>query len=83
MRRMFLKSKGSTSHRRISQLFLLAVFSLCLLFASSCKREAPAPSADNAAMRQQRGAEVVAEYLKRDASPYRKNRVRMTIVAAV
>ena len=32
-------------------------------------------------MRQQRGAEVVAEFLKRDASPYRKNRVRMTIVA--
>lgn len=30
-------------------------------------------------MRQQRGAEVVAEFLKRDSSPYRKNRVRMTI----
>ncbi len=43
--------------------------------------EASAPSADNTAMRQQRGAEVVAEYLKRDASPYRKNRVRMTIAA--
>jgi len=28
---------------------------------------------------QERGAQVVAEYLKRDASPYRKNRVRMTI----
>ncbi|HKR60513.1 MAG TPA: outer membrane lipoprotein-sorting protein [Pyrinomonadaceae bacterium] len=33
------------------------------------------------ATRQQRGAQVVAEYLKRDASPYRKNRVRMTIAA--
>ena len=33
------------------------------------------------AIRQQRGAQVVAEYLKRDASPYRKNRVRMTIAA--
>jgi hypothetical protein len=32
-------------------------------------------------MRRQRGAEVVAEYLKRDAAPYRKNRVRMTISA--
>ncbi|MCM3902441.1 MAG: outer membrane lipoprotein-sorting protein [Pyrinomonadaceae bacterium] len=33
------------------------------------------------AIRQQRGAQVVAEYLKRDASPYRKNHVRMRIAA--
>ncbi|HYJ89328.1 MAG TPA: outer membrane lipoprotein-sorting protein [Pyrinomonadaceae bacterium] len=81
VRRMVLKSKVLTSNRRISQAFILAVFSLSLLSGSSCKREASAPSADNNAMRQQRGAEIVAEYLKRDASPYRKNRVRMTIAA--
>ncbi len=78
---MFLESKVSISNRRSSQVFILAVFVLSLLFGGSCKREASAPSADNNAMRQQRGAEIVAEYLKRDASPYRKNRVRMTIAA--
>lgn len=30
-------------------------------------------------MRQERGEQIVAEYLKRDASPYRKNRVKLTI----
>ena len=33
-------------------------------------------------MRRQRGTQVVAEYLKRDAAPYRKNRVRLTITSA-
>ena len=33
------------------------------------------------AIRKQRGAQVVADYLKRDSSPYRKNRIRMTIAA--
>jgi hypothetical protein len=76
---MFLESKVSFSNRRSSQVFIVAVSVLSILFGSSCKREASAPSADNNAMRQQRGGEIVAEYLKRDASPYRKNRVRMTI----
>ncbi len=77
---MYLESKVSTSNRRLSPACILAVFILGLLFGSSCKREASAPSADNA-VRQQRGAEIVGEYLKRDASPYRKNRVRMTIAS--
>jgi len=47
---------------------------------SGCKRETPA-GRDIAAMRQERGRQVVAEYLKRDAAPYRKNRVRMTITS--
>jgi hypothetical protein len=81
VRLMCLESKFSTSNRRYSQAFILTVFVLSFLLCSSCKREASAPSADNNAMRQQRGAEIVAEYLKRDASPYRKNRVRMTIAA--
>jgi outer membrane lipoprotein-sorting protein len=81
MQRMCLQSKLSFSNRPIYQVVISCVFLLSLLVGSSCKREASAPSADNTAMRQQRGAQVVAEYLKRDASPYRKNRVRMTIAA--
>ena len=81
VRLMCLESKVSISNRRSSQSFILVIFVVSLLFGNSCKREVSAPSADNNAMRQQRGAEVVAEYLKRDASPYRKNRVRMTIAA--
>jgi outer membrane lipoprotein-sorting protein len=60
------------------------VYLLPLLLAacgwSSCKHETPA-GRDNAAINQERGGQIVAEYLKRDAAPYRKNRVRMTIVA--
>lgn len=48
---------------------------------SGCKRETPA-GRDIAAMRQERGRQVVAEYLKRDAAPYRKTRIRMTITSA-
>jgi hypothetical protein len=81
MRRMCLESKLSSSNRRISQVVISCVVLLSVVLGSSCKRETSAPSADNNAMRQQRGAQVVAEYLKRDASPYRKNRVRMTIAA--
>lgn len=45
---------------------------------TGCRRETPAGS-DFTAMRREHGAQIVAEYLKRDAAPYRKNRVRMTI----
>lgn len=54
---------------------------LGLFAANGCNREAPAPTQGNAASATQRGAEIVAEFLKRDAAPYRKNRVRMTIVS--
>lgn len=60
------------------------IFTLLVLFslgAWGCKREAPA-GRDFAALRQERGRQVVAEYLKRDAAPYRRNRVRMTIASA-
>ncbi|HSS19881.1 MAG TPA: outer membrane lipoprotein-sorting protein [Pyrinomonadaceae bacterium] len=60
------------------------VYLLPLLLAfcgwSACKTEAPS-GRDNTAINQQRGGEIVAEYLKRDAAPYRKSRVRMTIVS--
>ena len=67
----------STSRLGIGALLVL----LGLVAWSGCKRETPAGS-DFAAMRQERGRQVVAEYLKRDAAPYRRNRVRMTITSA-
>lgn len=77
---MRLESKVPSSNRPTSHVFVCAALLLSLLSFTSCKREA-SPSADDMALRQQRGAQVVAEYLKRDASPYRKIRVRMTIAA--
>jgi hypothetical protein len=63
----------------------LAICTLVLLLGLGgligCKRQAPAGS-DFTAMRHERGTQIVAEYLKRDAAPYRKNRVRMTITSA-
>ena len=74
-------SRLPSSNRHTGHFIVCAVSLLCLLFAGSCKRETSGPSEDVVAIRQQRGAQVVAEYLKRDASPYRKNRIRMTIAA--
>ncbi len=66
-------------------LSMLATRSLLLLFAfgvcAGCKREAPAGH-DFTAVNKERGTQIVAEFLKRDAAPYRKNRVRMTITSA-
>jgi len=53
---------------------------LGLLVATGCKHETPAGT-DFTAVRHERGTQIVAEYLKRDAAPYRKNRVRMTITS--
>jgi hypothetical protein len=53
---------------------------LCLGAGSGCKRETPAGS-DYTARRHERGTQIVAEYLKRDAAPYRKQRVRLTITS--
>ncbi|MGH9928679.1 MAG: outer membrane lipoprotein-sorting protein [Pyrinomonadaceae bacterium] len=68
-------------HRLISQ---FAIWSVLLLLGlcgfSGCKRETPA-GRDYATMRHERGTQVVAEYLKRDAAPYRKHRVRLTITS--
>lgn len=58
---------------------VLLLPSLALL--NGCRRETPVGS-DDAAMRRDRGTQVVAEYLKRDAAPYRKQRVRLTITSA-
>ncbi len=57
---------------------LLLILGLCGL--NGCQRETPA-GRDDTAMRRERGAQIVAEYLKRDAAPYRKNRVRLSIAS--
>lgn len=61
------------------------VCSLILLIGLSgftgCKREGPTPERDDAALRRERGNQIVTEYLKRDASPYRKNRIRLAITS--
>jgi hypothetical protein len=66
----------------------LIPFTACLLLLlpglallNGCRRETPDGS-DEAAMRRDRGTQVVAEYLKRDAAPYRRQRVRLTINSA-
>jgi len=51
---------------------------IALSVFTGCRQETPA-GRDNAAASHERGTEVVAEYLKRDASPFRKQRVRLTI----
>ena len=52
---------------------------LLLCLSNACKRETPNASGFDPAERQRRGEEIVAEFLKRDSAPYRKNRIRMTI----
>lgn len=53
---------------------------IALSVFTGCRQETPA-GRDNAAASHERGTEVVAEYLKRDASPFRKQRVRLTITS--
>jgi hypothetical protein len=69
-------------NRSISQ---FAVCPLLLLLGlgvwNGCARKTPV-GRDDPSMRRERGIQIVAEYLKRDAAPYRKNRVRLTIASA-
>ena len=60
--------------------YLLLLLGLCAV--SACKGDrATAPAQTDGVSPEKRGAEIVAEFLKRDAAAYRKNRVRMTIVS--
>ena len=71
--------------RSISRLSTQSIIGTLLMLLAladwSCKREAPAGH-DFAAAQQERGRQVVAEYLKRDRAPYRRTRIRMTITSA-
>lgn len=73
-----LKVNPAQSISRFAACLLLLV-GACL--APGCNPEGSAPAHEDAAAPAQRGAEIVAEYLKRDAAPYRKNHVRLTIVS--
>jgi hypothetical protein len=55
-----------------------AALSLLALALGGCKHETPV-GRDLGGIGQERGAQVVTEYLKRDRAPYRKIRVRLTI----
>jgi outer membrane lipoprotein-sorting protein len=63
----------------MKQLVIYSALILSVAIFSGCKREPSSSSQDDQKVRQERGAQIVAEYLKRDAAPYRKNRVRLTI----
>lgn len=80
VRRMGLEQRHPRAFSTTFPVPAFAAMLLILAFAGACKREAPGNAGEDPAMRQQRGAQVVAEFLKREASPYRKNLVRMTIV---
>ena len=65
----------------ISQFAVCSLLLFLGLFVwNGCRRETPA-GRDDAAIRHERGTQIVAEYLKRDAAPYRRNRVRLTIAS--
>ncbi|MEP6818300.1 MAG: outer membrane lipoprotein-sorting protein [bacterium] len=64
---------------------LVSTFAICALpvilglsVFTGCRRETPGGT-NYAADSHERGTQVVTEYLKRDASPFRKIRVRLTI----
>jgi hypothetical protein len=78
---MSLYLKLPYADRHITQLAVCIVLLLSLAVCNGCKRETTSSGGDNAKVRQERGAQIVADYLKRDAAPYRKNRVRLTIAA--
>ncbi len=65
---------------RVFSKFGICCVLLLGLTAVNCKHETPAGS-DYTTMRHERGTQIVAEYLKRDAAPYRKQRVRLTITS--
>lgn len=55
-----------------------------LLTGAACRQPAPQsdlPAQNSKPAAAERGEQIVAEYLKRDAAPYRKSRVRLTITA--
>jgi hypothetical protein len=68
------------SIRRFIPRFAACSLLLLVCLLGACKREAPAGS-DYTAARHVRGTQIVAEYLKRDAATYRKQRVRLTITS--
>lgn len=66
--------------RSISQIAVSSLLLTLLAGMGGCSREAPT-GRDETAISRERGAQIVAEYLKRDSAPYRRNRVRLTVAS--
>ncbi len=70
---------------QIPKLILKTAFLIliaCFLIVSGCKNnstESLKSEADAESKTMDRGEEIMSEYLKRDASPFRKSRVRLTV----
>ncbi len=79
VRRMGPKQKYSRSLSFPFSVVVVGSIGLLLCLSSACKSENSNTSGFDPAERQRRGEEIVAEFLKRDGAPYRKNRIRMTI----
>ena len=61
---------------------VLLVTVICLVFGSSCGDSIETEKSSevkNKSRETEKGEEIMAEYLKRDFSPFRKNKVRLTI----
>jgi hypothetical protein len=67
-------------HRFVPLITSSTLLLVALAMFSGCKRETPVGQ-DYSTAGKERGAQIVSEYLKRDAAPYRKQRVRLTITA--
>lgn len=65
---------------RVFSKFAICCVLLLGLGLLSCKHDTPAGS-DYTTVNHERGTQIVAEYLKRDAAPYRKQRVRLTVTS--
>ncbi|MEO6655768.1 MAG: outer membrane lipoprotein-sorting protein [Pyrinomonadaceae bacterium] len=76
-----LDTMVNRKYKRISALTLVSVF--VVVIASACGGRSETDSAKNVTKGapEKRGEEIVGEFLKRDASPFRKIRVRFTIKA--
>lgn len=63
-------------------MFLIVIFaavSLCTLNCKDTAPDSPAPAVSTKDDGTEKGEQIVSEYLKRDSSPFRKTRVRLTI----
>lgn len=69
----------------VLSLFPLALVFLGSVVLTSCGKTSPnvsSPEKDPERIARERGAQIIAEYLKREAAPYRQTRVRLTVSSA-
>jgi hypothetical protein len=73
-----MRPKKSAKTTFTASAFLI-ILAGALLSGCRASQTEPGPAGDPEAQARRRGTEVVSEYLKRDASPYRQMRVRLTV----